>query len=118
MPGTLQRRESPGRQGLLVDGYALTARRADHGLGDVWLAQRPHQPDDEAVVKFVAPAQGDVAPAAFDEALRKVQRATSPGLVTVRRWGVCEGWLYVVTEAATGDFATDIHDRIPKIVQG
>ncbi len=26
--------------------------------------------------------------------------------------------LYVVTEAATGDFATDIHDRIPKIVQG
>lgn len=26
--------------------------------------------------------------------------------------------LYVVTEAATGDFAQDIHDRIPRIVQG
>lgn len=26
--------------------------------------------------------------------------------------------VYVVTEAATGDFATDIHDRIPRIVQG
>ncbi len=99
MPGTVQRRESPGRQGLLVDGYALASRRADHGLGDAWLAQRPHQPDDEAVVKFVAPVQGDVVPSAFDEAFRKVQRATSPGLVNVRRWGLCEGWLYVVTEA-------------------
>lgn len=95
----VDRRETPARPGLLVDGYALVARRGDHGLGDAWLAQRPHQPDDEALVKFVAPLQGDaVVPRAFDETLRKVQRATSPGLVNVRRWGVSESWLYVVTE--------------------
>lgn len=85
---------------MLVDGYVLTARRSDHGLGEAWLAQRPHQPDDEVVVKFIAPAGGDglTAPKGFDETLRKVQRATSSGLVSVRRWGVAEGWLYVVTE--------------------
>ncbi|MFO0650847.1 MAG: protein kinase [Polyangiales bacterium] len=95
----VDRRETPARPGLLIDGYALVARRSDHGLGDAWLAQRPHQPDDEALVKFVAPLQGDaVVPRAFDETLRKVQRATSPGLVNVRRWGVAESWLYVVTE--------------------
>ncbi len=99
MRSIVDRRETPARPGLLVDGYALVARRSDHGLGDAWLAQRPHQPDDEALVKFVAPVQGDpVVPRAFDEILRKVQRATSPGLVSVRRWGVAESWLYVVTE--------------------
>jgi serine/threonine-protein kinase len=85
---------------LLVDGYALIARRSDHGLGEAWLAQRPHQPDDEVVVKFLAPVGGDglMAPKAFEETMRRVQRATSPGLVSVRRWGVAEGWLYAVTE--------------------
>ena len=98
----MTRRESPARAGALLDGYALVARRSDQGLGDTWLAQRPHA-DDECIVKFVGPAlsEGLTAelPPRFSDTLRKAAGASSPGLVALRRWGVHEGWIYVMTEA-------------------
>jgi serine/threonine protein kinase len=50
------------------------------------------------VVKFIAPSGGSTVPRIFDEQLKQLLRVTSPNLAALRGGGVCQGWLYVVTE--------------------
>jgi hypothetical protein len=94
----VESRLSPGRQGLIIDGYQLIVQRTDQGLGDAWLAQRPHDASEQFVVKFVSPVEGSAPSTAVVDALTKAERTGASGLVNLRRWGVTEGWLHVAHE--------------------
>lgn len=96
----MSRLAPPASPGTLLDGYSLVARRDDQGLGEVWLGERPHAPDDRAVVKFIAPAPpgSATAPREFDERVKQLARVTSPNLAGVRRGGLYEGWLFTLNE--------------------
>lgn len=96
----MSRLAPPARPGTLLDGYSLVARRDDQGLGEVWLGERPHAPDDRAVLKFIAPAPSGSAsvPREFDDRVKQLTRVTSPNLVGVRRGGMHDGWLFTLNE--------------------